>query len=41
MRGTIGGRFGTFIVSALGGPARLVTTGAATFYAGGDSLLVG
>ena len=41
MNGTIGGRFGTFIVSALGGPARLVTTGAATFYAGGDSLLVG
>ena len=39
--GTVEGRYGAFIVSALGGPARLLTAGAATFYAGGDSLLIG
>jgi tRNA A-37 threonylcarbamoyl transferase component Bud32 len=41
MNGTISGRYGTYIISALGGAARFVTSGAATFYAGGDSLLVG
>ena len=41
MNGTVGGRYGSFVVSALGGPPRLLTTGAATFYAGGDSLLLG
>jgi hypothetical protein len=39
--GTVGGRFGTFLVSALGGPPRFLTAGAAAFYADGDSLLVG
>jgi tRNA A-37 threonylcarbamoyl transferase component Bud32 len=39
--GTFGGRFGTYIVSALGGAPRFLTSGPATFYAGGDSLLVG
>jgi Tol biopolymer transport system component len=41
MNGTVGGRYGTHIVSALGGPARFLTAGAAAFYAGGDSLLLG
>jgi len=41
MNGTIGGRYGSFIASALGGPPRFLTAGAATFYAGGDSLLLG
>lgn len=41
MNGTIGGRFGTYIVSALGGAPRFLTGGPATFYAGGDSLLLG
>ena len=41
MNGTIGGRFGSYVVSALGGTPRYLTSGAATFYAGGDSLLVG
>ncbi len=41
MNGTVGGRYGSFVVSALGGPPRLLTSGAATFYAGGDSLLLG
>jgi len=39
--GTIGGRSGSFLASALGGPPRFLTAGAATFYAGGDSLLLG
>jgi tRNA A-37 threonylcarbamoyl transferase component Bud32 len=39
--GTIGGRYGSFIASALGGPPRFLTPGAATFYAAGDSLLLG
>jgi tRNA A-37 threonylcarbamoyl transferase component Bud32 len=41
MNGTVAGRFGTFLVSALGGPPRFLTAGSATFYAGGDSLLLG
>ena len=41
MNGTINGRFGTYLVSALGGTPRLITPGAATFYAGGDSLIIG
>ncbi|MBI1808572.1 MAG: serine/threonine-protein kinase [Gemmatimonadetes bacterium] len=38
--GLVGGRAGSFIVSALGGPANFLTPGLATFYAGGDSLLL-
>jgi hypothetical protein len=38
---TIGGHWGSYLVSALGGTPRLLTSGAATFYGGGDSLLVG
>ena len=41
VNGTINGRFGTYVVSALGGAPRFLTPGPATFYAGGDSLLVG
>ena len=41
MNGTIGGRYGSHVVSALGGPSRFLTGGAATFYAAGDSLLLG
>ena len=41
MNGTVGGHYGTHLVSALGGPPRLLTSGAATFFAGGDSLLIG
>jgi len=41
MNGTIGRRYGTYLVSALGGTPRYLTSGAATFYAGGDSLLIG
>ena len=41
MNGTVGGRYGTYLVSALGGPPRFLTPGAAAFYAGGDSLLIG
>jgi serine/threonine protein kinase len=39
--GTIARRSGSYLVSVLGGPPRFLTAGAATFYAGGDSLLVG
>jgi hypothetical protein len=39
--GTVGGRGGSFLLSALGGPPRFLTQGVATFYAGGDSLLLG
>ena len=39
--GTIGSRSGTFLLSALGGEPRWLTGGVATFYAGGDSLLLG
>jgi tRNA A-37 threonylcarbamoyl transferase component Bud32 len=41
MNGTIAGRYGTYVVSALGGTPRFLTSGAATFYGGGDSLLIG
>ena len=41
VNGTIAGRFGTYLVSALGGTPRYLTSGLATFYAGGDSLLIG
>ena len=39
--GTVKGRAGTFLLSALGGEPRWLTGGVATFYAGGDSLLLG
>jgi hypothetical protein len=39
--GTVHGRQGTFLLSALGGEPRWLTSGVATFYAGGDSLLLG
>ncbi len=39
--GTWNGRYGWFLLSALGGTPRFLTSGAAMFYAGGDSLLVG
>ncbi len=38
--GTFGGQAGTFLLSALGGTPRFLTGGTATFYAGGDSLLM-
>lgn len=38
--GVLGGRGGSFIVSALGGSPTLLTPGLATFFAGGDSLLI-
>jgi hypothetical protein len=39
--GTIASRSGTYLLSALGGTPRFLTNGVATFYAGGDSLLLG
>ncbi|MEP7064783.1 MAG: serine/threonine-protein kinase [Gemmatimonadota bacterium] len=39
--GTINNRIGSFILSALGGTPHFLTSGVATFYAGGDSLLIG
>ncbi len=39
--GTIGGRSGAFLLSALGGEPKFLRSGPATFYAGGDSLLLG
>jgi hypothetical protein len=39
--GTIDNRIGTFLLSALGGTPRFLTGGVATFFAGGDSLLLG
>ena len=39
--GTLRGRWGFYLVSALGGPPRYLSSGAAMFWAGGDSLLVG
>jgi Protein kinase domain/WD40-like Beta Propeller Repeat len=41
LNGTVGGRYGTYLISALGGPPRFLTPGAASFYADGDSLLLG
>jgi hypothetical protein len=38
--GTVAGRFGTYLVSALGGTPSYISPGAAVFFAGGDSLLV-
>jgi hypothetical protein len=38
--GTIDGRWGTYLVSTLGGTPRNVTSGIAAFFADGDSLLV-
>ena len=38
--GTVNGRYGGFLVSALGGAARFVSAVGSTFYAGGDSLLL-
>jgi hypothetical protein len=38
--GVINGRSGSFLLSALGGPPRFLTSGFATFWAGGDSLLI-
>jgi hypothetical protein len=40
-QGTIHGHYGSYLLSALGGAARFLTPGVATFYAGGDSLLLG
>jgi WD40 repeat protein len=39
--GTVNGRVGMFLLSALGGEPRFITQGVATFFAGGDSLLIG
>ena len=39
--GTFNARIGTFLLSALGGTPRFLTSGVATFFAGGDSLLLG
>ena len=39
--GTWNGRYGYYLLSALGGPPRFLAASAAMFYAGGDSLLVG
>jgi hypothetical protein len=39
--GTLKGRWGFYLVSALGGPPRYLSSGAAMFWAGGDSLLIG
>ncbi len=38
--GTINGRWGIWLVSALGGTTRYLSPGAAMFWAGGDSLIV-
>ena len=38
---TLGGRWGRYLISVEGGAPRFLTTGAAAFWAGGDSLLVG
>jgi hypothetical protein len=39
--GTLNNNPGSYVLSALGGAPHFLTAGAATFYAGGDSLLVG
>jgi hypothetical protein len=41
LTGTLGGRTGAYLLSALGGKPRFLTGGAATFFADGDSLLIG
>jgi tRNA A-37 threonylcarbamoyl transferase component Bud32 len=41
MNGTVGGRYGMFLASALGGAPRFLTAGAASFDASGDSLFIG
>jgi serine/threonine-protein kinase len=38
---TIGGRWGRYLISGQAGAPRFLTSGAAAFYAGGDSLLIG
>lgn len=38
--GTIAGRSGSYLLSALGGAPRFLSIGTAAFYAGGDSLLI-
>jgi hypothetical protein len=38
--GTMAGRYGWYLISALGGTARLVTSGDVSFWARGDSLLL-
>ncbi len=37
--GSVGNRYGSWLISALGGSPRHITPGGAVFYAGGDSLL--
>ena len=39
-RGSFGGHYGSYLVSALGGAPRLIAAGGAAFWAGGDSLLL-
>ena len=39
--GTLNNKLGSYVLSALGGAPHYLTPGAATFYAGGDSLLIG
>ncbi len=39
--GTVEGRLAAYLLSALGGPPKFLTSGAAAFYADGDSLLIG
>ena len=41
LQGTVRSHFGTYLLSALGGEPRFLSPGVATFYAGGDSLLLG
>jgi len=39
--GTLDNKVGSYVLSALGGAPHYLTAGTATFYAGGDSLLIG
>ncbi|HEY2897664.1 MAG TPA: protein kinase, partial [Gemmatimonadaceae bacterium] len=39
--GTLDNKLGSYVLSALGGVPHFLTPGAATFYAGGDSVLIG
>ena len=39
--GTLNNKVGSYVLSALGGSPHYLTAGVATFYAGGDSLLIG